>query len=94
MITISIKMKTDEYTSILDKLFVEISKMIKIDNGKYQSNKDVVMSCYNSAEELMKRDWFRNNVLSMVWKIGKDPEEDLVKHFNKRIAEGKINVVS
>ena len=94
MITITIKMKTDEYMQKIDKLFIKDTEMTKIDKGTYSSDKDVLLNCYDSAKQLMRRKWFRDNVISMFWNVDSDKGSDLVKHFSKRIAEGKIDVVS
>lgn len=77
MITITIKMKTKEYMPKIDRLFVEGLKMNKTNDCTYKSDKDVFMPCLNSAEELMKLKWFRDDVDEMYWKIDNEPVEDL-----------------
>ena len=85
MITISVKLKDDNYMPKVDTAFVELAGMEKIKDGEYSSNKDVMRDCYCAAKALMKREWFRNIVISMVWKVGKEPEDDLVPFFNERL---------
>lgn len=86
MITIKIKMKTNEYIDRIDNLFDSI-QMQKVDEGIYSSDGDVLTNCYHAAKELMKRDWFRENVISTKRKVDEEPEGNLVAHFNKRIIE-------
>lgn len=80
MITIKIKMNTNEYMDRIDNLFNSI-QMQKVDEGVYSSDGDVLANCYHAAKELMKREWFRENVVSMTWKVDEEPEGDLVAHF-------------
>ena len=87
MITITIKMKTNEYMPKIDRAFKELANMNKIADGKYESDKDVLTNCYKTAKALMCRSWFRNNVEKMNWIVDDEPESDLVKHFIDRIAE-------
>ncbi len=87
MITIKVKLKDDNYMPKVDTAFVKLANMNKIAEGKYESDEDVLTPCYLSAKALMKRDWFRENVVSMSWIVDDEPEDDLVAHFNQRIVE-------
>ena len=85
MITMSVKLKDDNYMPKVDTAFVKLANMNKIAEGKYESDEDVMRDCYCAAKALMKRDWFREIVISMVWKVGKEPEDDLVPFFEERL---------
>lgn len=50
MITITIKMKTNEYMDRIDNLFDSI-QMQKVDEGIYSSDGDVLTNCYHAAKE-------------------------------------------
>ena len=87
MIKMTVKLKDDNYMPKVDTAFVELAKMKKVGEGIYESDEDVMRISYLAAKELMKRDWFRDNALSMIWEVDDEPEEDLLAHFNQRIVE-------
>lgn len=82
MITIKIKMNTNKYMNRIDNLFDSI-QMQKVDEGIYSSDGDALTNCYHAAKELMKRDWFREDEISMSWIVDDEPEEDLLVPFYK-----------
>ena len=85
-ITVFVKIKDDNYTPKVDTAFIKLANMKKIKEGVYHSDEDVVRDCYTSAKALMKREWFRDTVELLVWKVG-DEVEDLKRHFFERLEE-------
>ena len=85
MITISVKLIDDNYMPKVDTAFVKLANMKKVAEGKYESEEDVMRDCYTSAKALMKFDWFRENVLSMIWNVDDEGEDDLLALFNETI---------
>ena len=85
MIKMTVKLKDDNYMPKVDTAFVELAKMNKVGEGIYESDEDVMRISYLAAKELMKRDWFRENALSMIWEVDDEGEDDLLELFNETI---------
>ncbi len=78
MIDIKIKMKTTEYDQIIEEFLVTYGNLTKDTKEHYFTDGEGLGTVLGRCKDLMKKEWFRDNVVSFLLKVDDEPEEDLI----------------
>ena len=86
MIDVYIKMKTDKYDQIIEEYLVNFGNLTKDTKEHYYTDGDGMGTVYGRCRDLMKKDWFRDNVEKLSWIVDDEGESDLIEHFTRTLS--------
>lgn len=79
-------MKTTEYDQIIEKFLVNFGNLTKDTKEHYYTDGDGLGTVYGRCRDLMKKNWFRDNVEKLSWAVEDEGESDLIEHFARTLS--------